>query len=62
MTTGEVLKDVDVPECWCTPRCMMICKECEDEFEARDCWAGGGTGLVEHSGDPHTDEIWIHSL
>lgn len=58
----ESLKHVDAEECWCSPRRMMTCKECEDEEDGEDCWACRGSGLVEHSGDPHTEDIWIHSL
>ncbi len=56
-----VREHTDKPECWCKPERFMVCLECRDhETPPADCWACGGRGLVEHSGDEDTDAIYVY--
>lgn len=48
-------------DCWCHPKAMMVCAECEDStYPVEDCWKCAGEGLVPHDGSDE-DAIYIHN-
>jgi len=61
---GHIMPDNDLKEhvsskdCFCKPRCTMICPTCESSGEA--CWRCEGSGLVEAE-PAERGRLYIHN-
>jgi hypothetical protein len=60
---GETDHVTDGSPCWCEPRMMVPCSQCDDDDPDAHCWKCGGEGLVEIDRriGPAVPVIFIHN-